>query len=227
VGRDRLGPFDVARLSATDPRALGDWLAGNGFRLPERLADGLRPYVEQRWEYVAVRLAPDGTAAPGRVALGGTLDPLHITFASDRLVYPMRLSRLARVPQSLRLYVLAEHRVRTASAIGGDEPEPLFAGRLKAGDQDPAVRALMGGTAYLTALDQRFPVPSRIDGDHELVTAPKDTPYRRVEYTDKLLTVGGVPVWLPAVLGGALVVVAAVVLVTRRVRRPAARTAGP
>lgn len=33
VGRQKLGPFDVARLTATDPDALGDWLSANGFSL--------------------------------------------------------------------------------------------------------------------------------------------------------------------------------------------------
>ncbi|MFJ7265533.1 hypothetical protein ACIQV3_02495 [Streptomyces sp. NPDC099050] len=52
-----------------------------------------------------------------------------------------------------------------------------------------------------------FPVPSRIDGDHDLRAAAGDAPYRRVEYTDELLTAGGVPVWILR-LGGVLVIAA-------------------
>ncbi|MFG2131625.1 DUF2330 domain-containing protein [Streptomyces sp. NPDC048751] len=37
VGRQRLGPFDVARLTATDPGALDGWLRTNGFAFPPRL----------------------------------------------------------------------------------------------------------------------------------------------------------------------------------------------
>lgn len=58
VGRERLGPFDVTRLTATDPAALDDWLSSHDFSLPPRLATALKPYVERRWEYVAVKLAP-------------------------------------------------------------------------------------------------------------------------------------------------------------------------
>lgn len=58
VGRQKLGPFDVARLTATDPAALNGWLDTNGFAMPPRLEDALRPYVSRRWEYVAVRLTP-------------------------------------------------------------------------------------------------------------------------------------------------------------------------
>ncbi|MEV5939870.1 DUF2330 domain-containing protein [Streptomyces sp. NPDC051994] len=222
VGRERLGPFDVARLTATDPTALRDWLAHNGFQLPPALATELRPYVEQKWEYVAIRLAPE---QPGQT-LGGPLDPLSLTFASDRLVYPMRLSRLAKTPQTLNLYVLADHRMRTASTIGGAPPDTLFAGRIA--HPLGALGELTGRDkpVYLTALTQFFGTPSQITGDHELDRAGDDTPFQRAWYTNELLTVGGVPAWLLTVGGVLLVlaVVATVIIRTRLRRRPVARS---
>ncbi|MBW5485391.1 DUF2330 domain-containing protein [Streptomyces bambusae] len=218
VGREQLGDFDVARLTATDPDALRTWLEGNGFELPDRLAAEVRPYVDQKWEYVAVRLAP---RERGKV-LRGTLDPLKIAFASDRPVYPMRLSRMAATPQSLGLYVLADHRMEPRTAIGGGAPVVTFAGTV----QPPASLAGLtaGRPAFLTAIEQEFPEPGRIDGDHELRAAAADTEYRRVVYRHRLLTVGdGVPVWLLTV-GGALAAVAGavaavVVAMRRRARR--------
>ncbi|MFG2289887.1 DUF2330 domain-containing protein [Streptomyces sp. NPDC048595] len=204
VGRERLGPFDVARLTATDPDALRDWLKSQGFRLPSSLATELRPYVAQRWEYVAIRLAP----AERRRPLTGTLDPLHLSFASDRLVYPMRLSRLAKTPQSLGLYVLAPHRMEPRSAIGGARPEVFYAGRIK---PQGAVRDLGGsGGTFLTAIDQSFPQPQHITGDHELRRTGHDTPFQRVRYTDALLRVGGVPAWILTLLGALLLLAATV-----------------
>ncbi|MFF5972314.1 DUF2330 domain-containing protein [Streptomyces sp. NPDC012769] len=199
VGRERLGPFDVARLTATDPTALSDWLHRNGFELSDRLAAELRPYVERKWEYVAVRLAPEKAGEP----LYGALDPLAITFRNDTPVYPMRLSRLAATPQSLGLYVLADHRMEPRGSIGGDRPEVVFAGAVD--EPEGAVARFAGpGRVYLTAVDQSFPEPARIDGDHELVRAAADTPYREVIWKDRLWTVaGGIPVWLLTV-GGVL-----------------------
>ncbi|MFD9818026.1 DUF2330 domain-containing protein [Streptomyces violascens] len=133
VGRERLGPFDVARLTATDPTALRDWLTRNGFQLPPALATELRPYVDQKWEYVAIRLAPDKAGQ----TLGGPLDPLSLTFASDHLVYPMRLSRLAKTPQTLNLYVLANHRMETTSPIGGSTPPDAVRGQNRPPDGLP------------------------------------------------------------------------------------------
>lgn len=218
VGRERLGDFDVARLTATDPDALRDWLDTNGFELPADLATGLQPYVDQEWEYVAVRLAPREKGA----TLGGTLDPLRLSFGSDRLIYPMRLSRLADQPQSLGLYVLADHRMEPRASIGGDEPQVRFAGRVSA-DDSPALGELAGtGRTFLTAIDQRFPRPELIDADHELRATPSDTPYRQVYYDDELRMFAGVPAWL-ATVGGVFVLLMLLVVATAvlRVRRRA------
>ncbi|WP_306313326.1 DUF2330 domain-containing protein [Streptomyces hydrogenans] len=213
VGRERLGPFDVARLTATDPEALGTWLRTNGFELPDRLTPELRPYVERKWEYVAIRLAPEKRDE----RLHGELTPLRVTFASPELVYPMRLSRLAATPQTLGLSILAAHRMEPRSAIGGDRPEVTFSGRLD--HPEGPVAALTGGApAHLTVLEQRFPTPSRISDDHVLRTVA-DTPYRQVVYRDRLLTLGGVPAWLLVVAAGAALTVTAALLTVRARRR--------
>lgn len=74
---------------------------------------------------------------------------------------------------------------------------------------------------FVTAIDQSFPRPELIDGDHELRAAAADTPYRTMDYRDELLTVGGAPAWLLSLLGGAVVVVAALLAALRaRRRRP-------
>lgn len=221
VGRERLGPFDVARLTATDPTALEGWLTDNGFELPDRLATALRPYVDQKWEYVAIRLAPQKKGGP----LLGRLDPLRLRFASHDLVYPMRLSRLAATPQSLGLYVLAAHRMEPRGTIGGQPPEVTYAGRVDTGrDQGEygALEALTGGKpVFVTAIDQAFPRPELIDGDHELRAAPADTPYRTTYYRDELLRLGPVPAWVLSLLGVAVVAFAGVLLTLwARRRRP-------
>ncbi|MFD3699131.1 DUF2330 domain-containing protein [Streptomyces sp. NPDC058646] len=214
VGREQLGDFDVARLTAGDPDALRTWLEENGFQLPDRLAEEVRPYVDQKWEYVAVRLAPREAGSP----LRGELDPLSIRFDSDRLVYPMRLSRMAKTPQSLGLYVLADHRMEPVSPIGGNAPKVTFAGTVAPG-AGPLAGLTGGNPVFLTAIDQKFPEPGRIDADHELRATAKDTPYRRVIYRNELLTVGdGIPVWFLTV-SGTLVLAAGAVLVTVRLRR--------
>ena len=96
LGRQRLGPFDVTRLAADDPTALANWLRDNGFPHPDGLDDNLAPYVADGWEIVAIQLVPAETGG----SLSGALQPLRLSFASDTVVYPMRLSRSATMSQS-------------------------------------------------------------------------------------------------------------------------------
>ncbi|MFJ8135977.1 DUF2330 domain-containing protein [Streptomyces sp. NPDC096013] len=215
IGRERLGPFDVARLTATDPDALGDWLHTNGFVLPSRLDQALQPYVDQRWEYVAVRLAPAAAGTP----LQGALDPLHLTFAAESPVYPMRLSRLARTPQSLGLFILAAHRMEPGGTIGGEPPRVAYAGRVPT--TSGPLSALARGTPFLTAVNQEFPDPARITGDHLLRRTATDTPFHQVIYEDRLTRIAGVPAWLLTIAGSLAVLLTATVLfLVRRSRRP-------
>ena len=226
VGRERLGPFDVARLTATDPAALNAWLSSNDFTFPAPLETALRPYVSRGWEYVAVKLAPETSGT----VLSGDLEPLHLTFAADAPVYPMRLSRLATTPQSLGLYVLAAHRMESASRIGGERPRVTFAGRIGTATKGP-LGELAAGTPFLTAVAQEFPQPSAISGDHELRRAATDTAFRQVIYEDSLLKAAGVPVWLLTVVGGLATVTAASAALgirrgrTRRTTQPGPRHA--
>ncbi|WP_436787474.1 DUF2330 domain-containing protein [Yinghuangia sp. YIM S10712] len=227
VASGTLGPFEFAQLAATDPSALETWLRDHGFTMPAGLAESLRPYVEQDWEYVAVRLTPAAASAQSggtagsrpAAALGGELDPLHLTFDSDRLVYPMRLSQRATNPQRLNLFVFAPHRVEAVADIGGGgTTELLYAGR-----PDPEYVLWPGGVqgqaVYLTAMTRRLPDPSTITADFEFRAAPDDKGYQRVHYTDELLTVAGVPVWLSVVFGPILVL-GVVLVVWQRRRRP-------
>lgn len=213
VGRQRLGPFEVARLTATDSAALDGWLDANGFALPPRLAGALRPYVDRRWEYVAVKLTP----RTGGTALTGALDPLHLTFRTDEPVYPMRLSRLAATPQSLGLYVLAAHRMEPASRIGGERPRVTYAGRVTA--RTGPLAELAAGAPFLTAIGQEFPSPERISGDHVLRRAAADDGFQQVIHEDRLRTLAGVPLWLLTVTTALVAAIAgAAVFAVRRTR---------
>ncbi|MFE5106034.1 hypothetical protein [Streptomyces sp. NPDC056663] len=74
---------------------------------------------------------------------------------------------------------------------------------------------------FITAIEQSFPRPELIDGDHELRAAATDAPYRTLMYRNELLTVGGVPAWVLTVLGAVLVTAAAALSASRwRRRRP-------
>ena len=123
-----LGPFEVARLGGSSATAVTDWLRTNGYVVPETLAGNLTPYIAEKWEIVAVKLAPKQDGTP----MAGSTPPLRLTFASPRIVYPMRLSKGAKNAQTVTVYVAAPYRV-DASKLPDPavKPELLFAGRIE------------------------------------------------------------------------------------------------
>ena len=178
LGRQRLGPFDVTRLAAKDPTALANWLSDNGFPHPDGLDDNLAPYVADGWEVVAVQLVP----AEDGGALSGALQPLRLSFASDTVVYPMRLSRSAKTSQYIDLYVLADHRMDpSAVPVAGEAPSLEFAGRVERSDS-PALDDYVGDGAFLTRWKNTIWDPAAIQGDYVFEQAPSDTPFQQVIY---------------------------------------------
>ena len=182
LGRQRIGPFDVTRLAAQDPAALAKWLTDNGFPHPDGLDANLAPYVADRWEIVAVRLAP---AATGE-SLTGDLQPLRLSFASDEVIYPMRLSRSASTPQTVDLFVLADHRMDpTSIPVADNTPTLEFAGPIEGSEVSPALADFVGDGAFLTRWNNNLLEPASIDGDYIFEPAADDTAYQRVIYRER------------------------------------------
>jgi hypothetical protein len=218
--RQRLGPFQVTTLSAGDSKALAAWLTAHGYDLPGRLAEALKPYVAQRWTYTAIKLAPE----QGR--LTGELDPLRIAFPVRAPIYPIRLSRLAKTPQSVHLYVLAPHRVEV-SGLSGTGLATTYAGRVApANVASPALRTMLGEGAFMTELVRQGIPPSAFTGDLRLgYTA--DTAYRQVESVDDgLVRFLGVPAFLWFIALAAAALALAVVIPARRAALARRGTAG-
>jgi Uncharacterized protein conserved in bacteria (DUF2330) len=217
LGRQRIGPFDVTRLAANDPAALATWLADKGFPNPDGLDANLAPYIADQWEIVSIQLA----AAQAGQSLTGDLQPLRLSFTSDELVYPMRLSHSAKTPQTVNLYVLADHRMDPKSVpVAGQKPSLEFAGHIQRADISPALAAYVGDGAFLTQWNDNIYQPELIDDDYVFEPAASDTPFQHVIYRtrDRGDITGLV---LLAVLASCVVVLI-VVLARRRHRKASA-----
>ena len=220
LAQQTVGPYQVATLAASDGTALHNWLSAHGYQLPPALASAVQPYAQAGWVYVAVRFDP----AAGQQTIGSQLPPLRVSFPSSQLVYPMRLTRMATTDQTVRIYVLADHRVRSTGSVGPTESQVFYAGWQDPGTAPPALKALLPHRMFLTRFDQIGLKPSSVTDDYHFGWAPKDTAFQRIEY------VGGgghdgFPIWifvvvflvLPTLLvAGVAVLVTALVLRARR-----------
>jgi len=191
LNRQTLGPFDVSSLAASDANALSAWLATNGYAFPDRLSSVLEPYVAQNWYYVAARLSPGASGE----TLTGRLDPLWVTFSSDKIVYPMRATALATGDLSVFLYVLADHRVYKPAAFGSShvsfadwvEPASLTA--------DSPLAPFVTRKLFLTKFEERIFDPAQVDDDYVFSAAAQDEIYHDVEI-EHVSDFAGIPLFL-------------------------------
>ena len=168
--RQQIGPLDVVTLTSGDATALTQWLQHNGFAAKPALATTAKPYTDEGWTFVAVRLLPDAAG----VALDGALDPLQIHFATSRPVYPMRLSAMATDPEQVHLFVLSDHRTELNTADKGMSAS--WANQLSGLDLGPALtKVVAGGPTYLIRFDGQLE-PSEITDDIRFRDAPSDQP---------------------------------------------------
>ena len=209
LDRVQLGPIEAVTLAASDTVGLQSWLTSNGFALSDALLAQLGPYVDEGWSFVALRITSDA-------AFDGALDPITFTFESDVLVYPMRMSRAAETPQSVRLYVLDEHR----AAVSATEGDLLASGQSVswAGPVDEPALAALG--EYLTVIDLAYDDPAtQVTSDLALATAPDDTVVQPPITRTEIVQVIGIPLG-PLLVGlGVLLLLVGFGVVVARSRR--------
>jgi hypothetical protein len=103
LAEERVGPYDTAIITSTDPVALSDWLLSNGYRLDALGADLLRPYTEMGMFFLALRLAPDSDV--------GDLQPIAITYEAQNPMIPIKLTAVAAEPNmGVLVWVLGAER---------------------------------------------------------------------------------------------------------------------
>ncbi|MBH0780639.1 DUF2330 domain-containing protein [Nocardia bovistercoris] len=211
----RLGPIEATTLAGGTLDGLRAWLAANGYEMRPEVVATLDPYLKENWSFVAVRLTGEGTT------LRGELDPIRLSFDSERFVYPMRMSSAARDPQSVRLYLLGEHRMRRSDVDAEKQYNNVeFAGRI--GDStDPQLRELAAdGRDYLTEITVGIHQPAAITSDFTFTAAPSDDGYRkRITLVDHV-EIAGFPAGTVILGAASLAAVVVLIAVVRVVRKP-------
>ena len=105
-----VGPYATAILEATEPTALVDWLNENGYFFPEEGEEIISEYIEKEWYFVATRInAVDEDT--GHALAEGAIEPIVLSFASDEIVYPLRITSLSATSPEVLLYVFADRVV--------------------------------------------------------------------------------------------------------------------
>lgn len=177
LSREKIGAYDVSVLASGDPTALLTWLNENGYAFPKRGEPILDEYISEGWVFMATRVRPGANAT-----LDVDVQPLWLSFQTERPVYPMRLTSLVTTPIDVLIYVLADHRMEIESYAGLDvdfageltlQPEPSETGDLG--------NLLTARPYYVTKFRNWYHVV-QTENDIYFRRASDDTPYRRTVY---------------------------------------------
>jgi hypothetical protein len=182
-----LGLYRALVVGASNAAALADSLEAWGYLHVgnrSRVLEALQFYIDKSWFFVALRTDPEHSPGdPERDYWSGSIDLIHLRFASPEPVYPMRISALSATEEvEVRIYTFTRHRMTFAGAyteyanrIGPDELAVI--------QRDyPRLAGLVGESSYITKLRRTF---SRVSmtGDLVLLQAPTDQEFREIHYT--------------------------------------------
>jgi Uncharacterized protein conserved in bacteria (DUF2330)/HEAT repeats len=177
-----VGAYDIAVLSTKDSGALENWLKENQFSFPANAAEVIDSYVKQQWYFIAVKINLKGSLlfSTSEKLASGELHPLQISFASERCIFPLKISSVNNKPTEVQVYVLS--------------PEPLVERRLfetelskhsqwranmliKRAESMDHLRALRASSPGLSGRMRTYPEP-----DYQLSSRSEINPEQLIPY---------------------------------------------
>jgi hypothetical protein len=78
-----VGPYLTVQLKASDPVALDNWLASNGFQLPDAIKPLVAAYVNEKFDFLAMKLVPGASVQSMR--------PVRVTTQGATPTLPLRM----------------------------------------------------------------------------------------------------------------------------------------
>lgn len=104
--REVVGPYETVQLSATNPGALAQWLAANGFNVPPDVQPVVDQYVNEKFDFLALKLVPGKSVQDMR--------PVRVTTKGANAVLPLRMVAAGTGPVvGIALWVVGEGRYET------------------------------------------------------------------------------------------------------------------
>lgn len=156
VHQGTVGPYETVTLATENPNALAEWLADNGYVLPDEVKPIIDAYVAEDFDFIALKLRPDeGVSA---------MKPVRVISPGSNYTLPLRMVA-AGVGESvdLVLYVIGEGRYEPAGFANATIVPKLLSWDFKEDRSDYAVQRLSilqsnQGRSWLTAYSRQGPL---------------------------------------------------------------------
>lgn|GEM_PF-1347760 len=124
---ERIGIYDTVILKSTNAVDLRKWLNDNGYPVPENAIPVLADYLKRGWVFTAMRVNIQTAKSGWKGQKEGLLEPLHFTFASEKPIYPLKISSLNPGRTEVLLYVtsypfVSSRLLKTEGTYRGFQP---------------------------------------------------------------------------------------------------------
>ncbi|WP_108718811.1 DUF2330 domain-containing protein [Miniimonas sp. S16] len=204
---------------------VAEWFTARGYAVSQGMLNAINAYAAGGWYFTAIGFTAsptgavdlaDGAEADDRT-VEARLPAVELVFPTGELVYPMLLSADSSDALELRTYVLGAERLDRTDPMRGLS-KVSFAGAVSTSVEPGLAPWLdpLGGSGYITAVDQTFTSPSRISSDIRFATSGYgDVTPEPVTVAERKILLG-MPAG-PVLVFGGMVVLAIVGIVVSRV----------
>src|SRR5580698_1305808 len=101
--QENVGPYATVQLQSTDPSALGNWLAQNGYNISADVAPVIAEYVKEGFDFLAMKLLPNQGVQAMR--------PVRVTTPGASLSLPLRMAAVGTGTEvGITIWVVADGR---------------------------------------------------------------------------------------------------------------------
>jgi hypothetical protein len=143
-----VGPYDTVTVHSTDPNALYDWLAANGYAVADSMHPVIDAYVAGGFDFLALRLAPgQGVQA---------MQPVRVVSPGASLTLPLRMVAAGVGAQvGVTLYVIGQGRYEAQNFPNAtfDDSKLVWLHAQNISNYEPLAESIMqgdGGRTWLT-----------------------------------------------------------------------------
>jgi len=91
----KVGIFDITVLKAKDTDGLTKWLEKNDYPYPTDREYLLKSYIGKDWYFAVAKVDSGAISSASSYLQSGHASPIQLTFKSDQIVYPLKISGLA------------------------------------------------------------------------------------------------------------------------------------
>ena len=103
IKQENVGPYATVQLQSTDPAALNNWLAQNGFNVPSDVTPIIDQYVTEGFNFLAMKLLPNQGVQAMR--------PVRVTSTGASLSLPLRMAAIGTgATVGITIWVVSEGR---------------------------------------------------------------------------------------------------------------------